>query len=80
MERPQFLIDSNAIIDFLGNKLPVKGMNFMKEVVSQIPVVSVISKIEILGFRSSSKKTSIDFRAIAGLNLINPHSVQLMPI
>ncbi|NCQ11340.1 MAG: type II toxin-antitoxin system VapC family toxin [Bacteroidetes bacterium] len=50
MERPKYLIDTNSIIDYLSNKLPTSGMDFMNDVVDAIPNVSVINKIELLGF------------------------------
>ena len=50
MEQPQYLIDTNAVIDYLGGKLPFNGMRFMNEVVDAIPFVSVITKIEMLEF------------------------------
>jgi hypothetical protein len=46
MEQPQYLIDSNAVIDYLGNKLPLRGMDFMNDVVDAIPNFSVVTKIE----------------------------------
>jgi predicted nucleic acid-binding protein len=49
-----YIIDSNAVIDYLMGKLPVSGMSFLNEVVDQIPFVSVITKIEVLGFSASS--------------------------
>jgi predicted nucleic acid-binding protein len=45
-----YLIDSNAIIDFISNKLPLKGMNFVENVVNAVPNLSIISKMEVLGF------------------------------
>ena len=53
MEQPKYLIDSNALIDYLGQKLPANGMKFMQDTVNAIPVVSVITKIEVLGFEST---------------------------
>ncbi len=49
-----YIIDSNAVIDYLMGKLPVSGMSFLNDVVDQIPFVSVITKIEVLGFSVSS--------------------------
>ena len=46
----EYLIDSNAIIDYLSGVLPIKGMDFLSEVVNEVPRVSVISKIEVLGY------------------------------
>ncbi len=54
MGRP-YLIDSNAVIDYLMGKLPASGMAFMDEVINEIPNVSVITQIEVLGFNSSSE-------------------------
>jgi predicted nucleic acid-binding protein len=55
MEQFQYLIDSNAVIDYLGNKFPEEGMNFMNKVIDNVPIVSVITKIEVLGFEISAE-------------------------
>lgn len=52
MEQPQYLIDTNAVIDYLGKKLPSAGMDFMDRIVDAVPNVSVITKIEVLGFNA----------------------------
>ena len=52
MEQPQYLIDTNAVIDYLGNKLPVSGMDFMNTVIDAVPNVSIVTKIEVLGFNA----------------------------
>ena len=52
MEQPQYLIDTNAVIDYLGRKLPEKGMNFISAVMDKMPQVSVVTKIEVLGFNA----------------------------
>jgi hypothetical protein len=54
-----YLIDSNAVIDFLAGKYELPGQSFMKRVVNNIPVLSIISKIEILGFTCPDKVYSI---------------------
>lgn len=46
------LIDSNAVIDYLSGKLPPNGMSFMDGVVNAVPQVSVITKIEVLGYNA----------------------------
>lgn len=53
MERQEYLIDTNAIIDFLAGKLPANGREFLVELVDDIPKISVISKIELLGFQTT---------------------------
>lgn len=51
----QYLIDSNAVIDYLAGKLPEKGKQFMDSIVDEIPNISVITKIEVLGFKTTTK-------------------------
>ena len=52
MEQQQYLIDSNSVINYLGEILPATGMDFMNSVIDNVPNVSVITKIEILGFNA----------------------------
>ncbi|MDA3880694.1 MAG: type II toxin-antitoxin system VapC family toxin [Prolixibacteraceae bacterium] len=59
MEQTQYLIDTNAIIDYLGNKLPASGMAWMSHIIDDIPNISVISKIEVLGFNASDEHYEI---------------------
>jgi predicted nucleic acid-binding protein len=58
-----YLIDSNSIIDFISNKLPLKGMNFVENVVNTIPNLSIISKMEVLGYpmNSSDEQIFVEF-------------------
>ncbi|MEZ0540589.1 type II toxin-antitoxin system VapC family toxin [Fibrella arboris] len=46
----KFLIDTNAIIDFSENKLPASGKAFLSEILDSEPCISVVTKIELLGF------------------------------
>jgi predicted nucleic acid-binding protein len=55
MEQPQYLIDTNVVIDYLGQKMPLMGMNFMNTIIDAIPNVSVVTKIEVLGFNTPDK-------------------------
>jgi predicted nucleic acid-binding protein len=52
MEQPQYLIDTNVVIDYLGKKLPLNGMEFMNAIIDDIPNISVVTKIEVLGFNA----------------------------
>ena len=65
MER--YLIDSNAVIDYLNGRLPVSGMNFLNVVVDDLVMVSVITKIETLGFKTTPEDELLtnDFMDIA---------------
>ncbi|TRX35108.1 type II toxin-antitoxin system VapC family toxin [Flavobacterium sp. ZT3R18] len=55
MEQPQYLIDTNVVIDYLGQKIPLSGMKFMNNIIDNIPNVSVITKIEVLGFNAPAE-------------------------
>lgn len=52
MEQPQYLIDTNVVIDYLGDKFPTSSMGFMNTVIDAVPNISVITKIEVLGFNA----------------------------
>ena len=56
MERSGYLIDSNALIDFLGNNLPQKGMGFMGSIIDEVPKISVITEIEVLGYNGTDEE------------------------
>jgi predicted nucleic acid-binding protein len=51
----RYLIDNNAISNFLSGQLTDNGMNFMAEVVDQIPIISVITQIEALSWVNYDK-------------------------
>ncbi len=55
MERAQYLIDTNTVIDYLGRKMPEMGMAFLNAVLDAAPTVSVITKIEVLGFNAPTE-------------------------
>jgi len=44
------LIDTNCIIDFTIGKIPEKGKTFLASIIDDQPTISVINKIEVLGF------------------------------
>jgi predicted nucleic acid-binding protein len=72
MER-QYLIDTNAVIDYLGEKLPASGMEFMNGVIDAVPMVSVVTKIEVLGFNAHAEHYQLlkDFMDDATLFALN---------
>jgi len=48
-----FLMDTNVIVDYLGNKLPLAGASF----IDNLPgVISVITRIEILGWYNATSE------------------------
>jgi hypothetical protein len=52
MEQPRYLIDTNAVIDYLSSKLSASGMDFMNTIIDLAPNVSVVTKIEVLSFNA----------------------------
>ena len=59
MEQPNYLIDTNIVIDYLGRKLSENGMIFMNSIINSVPNVQIITKIEVLGFNTSSNQYRI---------------------
>jgi len=56
----RYLLDTNIVIDFLGNKLPAKTKRHLSSIVDSEINLSVINKIELLGF-SKVDQEIIDF-------------------
>ena len=46
----KYLIDSNVIIDYASGRLPKEGSDFVEEIFNGEFLISVIVKIEVLGF------------------------------
>ena len=59
MEQPQYLIDTNAVIDYLGKKISSPGIKFMNDVIDRVPNVSVITKIEVIGFNAPEEHSQL---------------------
>ena len=79
----RYLIDSNVVIGYLDNKLPEHGMALMNPVIDDIPNISIITKIEVLRFNTSTGAYKIleDFineSAIFNLNdLVVDHTISI---
>lgn len=46
----RYSIDTNIIIDFSENRLPLNAKLFVAEIIDNEPNISIINKIELLGF------------------------------
>ncbi|RYE09602.1 MAG: type II toxin-antitoxin system VapC family toxin [Sphingobacteriaceae bacterium] len=55
MERPQYLIDTNVIIDYLENKLSNSGLAVINEALDTKCSISIITKIELLVFNAPAE-------------------------
>ncbi len=71
MEQSKYLIDTNVVIDYLGAKLPVSGMDFMNKIIDEVPNVSVITKIEVLGFNAPSEQEQLLTDFMDDANILN---------
>lgn len=65
----QYLVDSNTIIDYVGNKMPDKSSLILDGYFDNNFSLSIISKIEVLGFNDSSDelKRLGDFIGLANI-------------
>jgi len=46
----RYLIDSNVLIDYTAERLPQKGSDFVEHIFNTEFLISVVVKIEVLGF------------------------------
>lgn len=61
-----YLIDTNILIEYIGNLLPEKAYSFISEVIDKQFTISVINKIEVLGHNASGKDIE-DFIGLADI-------------
>lgn len=54
-----YLIDTNVISDFLEKSFTENGMTFLKIILNEIPVISFITQIELLSWKTSKSKEEI---------------------
>jgi predicted nucleic acid-binding protein len=54
-----YLIDSNVVIDYLSGNLPANAMLWMSDIINNTPVISVIVKIEVLGYQNSVESEAL---------------------
>lgn len=59
-----YLIDTNTLLEFVGNTLPLNAHTFVENVVNENFNVSVINRIEVLGHESATQDL-IDFMNLA---------------
>jgi predicted nucleic acid-binding protein len=71
MEQPNFIIDTNIVIDYLGKKIPASGMNFMNSIINAIPNISVVTKIEVLGFNAPDEHYQLLTNFMDDANILN---------
>lgn len=55
----EYLIDSNVVIDFLMGKIPKANQDLLNAIIDAVPNVSVITKIEVLGYTADPEIESM---------------------
>lgn len=66
----RYLIDTNVIIDFSANRIPHAGSTLVAKCFDEDPRISIITKIELLGFKfvTSEIKELIKVSSVIGLS------------
>ena len=54
----KYLIDSNVLIDYMAKLIPAKGSDFVENLFDTQFLISVVTKIEVLGYNDFPSKTS----------------------
>jgi predicted nucleic acid-binding protein len=67
---PEYLIDTNILIDFQSKRISEKGQAFVAKAIDDNFTISFVSYIEFLGFKDTSK-TIEDFVSLADVIEIN---------
>ncbi len=70
-----YLLDTNAILDFMGDKLPAKARAIFSQIVDDQINISVINKIEILCF-STVEQDLIDFVNYSNVFPLDDHIIE----
>ena len=70
---PRYLLDANAVIDYVGNKLPESAALAMDKLIDEELITSIVVRIEVLGFNGLPADMSelSAFLAIADLFYID---------
>ena len=59
MEHANYLIDTNAVIDFMAYRLPESGMSLLSNVINTGFNISVITQIELLGYSGTANDMAL---------------------
>jgi predicted nucleic acid-binding protein len=59
MEVKQFLLDTNTMVDYVGDLLPRASIAWLDSVVDSAVAISVINQIEVLGFNPPNASTDL---------------------
>lgn len=71
----EYLIDSNAVIDFCNGKLPIVGRELLFSI--EQPKISVITQIEVFGFPGINKKEEKLLKDFVSIAYIHPLDLRI---
>jgi predicted nucleic acid-binding protein len=64
MGKQEYLIDTNVAIEYIGETLPDKALIMLDKIIDGQFYVSVINKIELLGFADITKNEELKFQEL----------------
>lgn len=64
MGRQEYLIDTNVAIEYIGEALPEKALSMLDEIFDGQFYISVINKIELLGFAGITEDEELKFQEL----------------
>ncbi|NBC82660.1 MAG: PIN domain-containing protein [Bacteroidetes bacterium] len=64
MGRKEYLIDTNVAIEYIGEALPEKALSMIDDIIDGQFCISVINKIELLGFAGITDDEEIKFQEL----------------
>ncbi|TVQ93738.1 MAG: type II toxin-antitoxin system VapC family toxin [Bacteroidetes bacterium] len=64
MERQEYLVDTNVAIDYIGEVLPEIAMSMLDSIIDGQFYISVINKIELLGFADITENEELKFKEL----------------
>jgi len=70
----RYILDTNVILDFMGKNFPENVQNTIAEIIDEEINISLITKIELLGF-SSVEQNLEDFVSCANVLTLNDEIV-----
>ena len=67
----KYLLDTNTVIDLMGGNLPNKSTRWLNnEVINQTLCISIINKIEILGFNATQEEMNYLNRFVNAIEIL----------
>jgi hypothetical protein len=70
----RYLLDTNVVLDYMGNKLPGKSKKLISEAIDKEINLSIINKIELLGFSNVDQDLK-DFVAFSNIHSLDNSTV-----